>query len=71
MADIESTYPEIFAIARRWRAAGGTVRLLCIYDAAGKIVAGNNLPADMREPGPIPPVRCDVASHPAPRRQAR
>jgi len=55
MADLEATYPEIFALARRWRGAGATVRLLCIHNADGNLVAGK-LPPDMPSPGPIPPI---------------
>lgn len=67
MADLESTYPEIFALARRYRAAGATVRLLCIHDAEGNLVAGK-LPPDMPEPGPILPLR-EADTTPKPRQR--
>lgn len=57
-AELEALAPEVFEIARQLRAqAGGdprAVRILCIHDAEGNLLAGR-LPEGMDPPGPLPP----------------
>lgn len=59
--ELEAAHPELFAIARQMREQGGQVRIRCIHDADGNLIAGKR-PEDMAPPGPVP----DYAEPPPP-----